>query len=123
MHWLKKPPILWDTDVCKSFISQCLRSNHPTNRARTHSDNSTFAVSRSLDSRRVSKISAPTTGGSSHYKKSKNSTIVNELARLLLTRPNEQSSHLPEWFSTALENTRKNYHRINVSNQVCPYCG
>jgi hypothetical protein len=30
---------------------------------------------------------------------------------------------LPEWFSTALENTRKNYRRINVSKQVCPSCG
>lgn len=29
----------------------------------------------------------------------------------------------PKWFSVALENTRKNYRRINVSKQVCFYCG
>jgi hypothetical protein len=30
---------------------------------------------------------------------------------------------LPEWFSAALHNTRKNYQRIDVSKQLCPYCG
>jgi hypothetical protein len=30
---------------------------------------------------------------------------------------------VPEWFDSALENTRRNYTRIDVSNQQCPYCG
>jgi hypothetical protein len=34
-----------------------------------------------------------------------------------------QPPSLPEWFSAAVENTRKNYRRIDISKQVCSYCG
>ena len=29
----------------------------------------------------------------------------------------------PNWFDAALENTRRNYNRIDISDRECPYCG
>jgi 6-phosphogluconate dehydrogenase len=37
--------------------------------------------------------------------------------------PMKQDPPLPSWFSSALENTRKNYRRINILKQACLYCG
>jgi hypothetical protein len=29
----------------------------------------------------------------------------------------------PDWFDAALENTRRNYKRVDVSKRKCPHCG